>query len=62
MSDHRYKLPEHIKTRQAEALKKRFAEYGRQGPSAPKEIASNLVKIIVFLLMVYALYRWRRGN
>lgn len=37
MNERRYRLPEHIKSRQAEALKNRFAAYGRQ-ENAPGRI------------------------
>ena len=36
LNERRYKLPEQIKTRQAEALKNRFAAYGRQKNAATR--------------------------
>ncbi len=60
MGDHRYRLPDYIKEREAEALKRRFEAYSETGPRAKWKNARQLAKLLLSLAIALAVYRWLR--
>ncbi|WP_114969948.1 hypothetical protein [Rhodoferax ferrireducens] len=55
---HRYRLPDHIKERQAQALKRRFSAYlGKPKQGAPQAKARLWPLVLVAMVLAYAVWR-----
>ena len=58
--DHRYRLPDKVKERQANQIRARFAAYSQA--TGKKKERTRWLLLAVVMLGAYLFFRWRRGS